>query len=216
MFMITEIEKKELLQQTDVIAERFLNDPKTGTIILKVFSNYLSKTTPTVFYENKINDEMLTNPLEMKSYLSNLMKHMVNIAAEENDYVPEYTTGQLAKFFGVSITSINNWIKDGRFVGIERADKFKQARIPEDTLWISSSGKRIPVSEIIEFYMREQPSTHLTKIEELKLLADEVVFFEKKYGGPYEKTLGCKGEKTEQESRDEQEWAYLLERIDSD
>jgi transposase len=45
-----------------------------------------------------------------------------------------YSTGELAKYYDVSITAINKWINQGRFKNIERAEKNKQLRISENTL----------------------------------------------------------------------------------
>lgn len=66
-----------------------------------------------------------------------------------------YTTGELSKYFGVSITAINKWIDQGSFIGVERLEKNKQIRISENTLWKSRNGNTIPVKQIVETYIEE-------------------------------------------------------------
>lgn len=128
--------------------------------------------------------------------------------------VNNYTTDQIAAFFGVAVATINNWLKDGRIIGATKAGANKAFQIPETAIYRSASSEDIPISEIVKLYEEEKRQTSLRSItptQEQKEIVDAIVFFENKYGGIYEKTLGAKGrEHSTFEKRDEEEWAYLL------
>ena len=113
--MITEYEKTKAIQHTEDLASLLINNPE-GVLYYKVFANFISKINPGE--EFQIKESYLYNTEEMKKSLSEILKYVISKAAEAE---PQkfYTTGELAKFFGVSITSINNWIKENRFIGIE-------------------------------------------------------------------------------------------------
>ncbi|MGB4440443.1 MAG: helix-turn-helix domain-containing protein [Sedimentibacter sp.] len=123
-----------------------------------------------------------------------------------------YTTGQMARIFGVSITTINNWIREGRFKGVASKEKNKQSRISENTLWESSNGEQILIKEIAKMY-KKQNIESISKEEEQKILKGEIEFFENKYNGNYNETLLNKEDKTDEELLDESEWKYLLKRV---
>ncbi|WP_374016556.1 helix-turn-helix domain-containing protein [Paenibacillus thiaminolyticus] len=77
---------------------------------------------------------------------------------QPKSYVPTsfktYTSGELAKYFGVSQTTITNWHKEGRFEGITYHPG-KQLRVPEDTRFRLASGGLIPISEVVEMWHKE-------------------------------------------------------------
>lgn len=127
------------------------------------------------------------------------------------------TIGQLAKYFGVSITTINNWISDGRFLGVERTKTNKQARISANTIWISRTGKQYPVSQIIKDWEEEQEelgTNNLKDNNEALFLINQLSLYETKYGGEFEKTLRLKKEDelTSEESTDASAWKCFIER----
>ncbi|GFN32975.1 helix-turn-helix domain-containing protein [Paenibacillus xylaniclasticus] len=59
-------------------------------------------------------------------------------------------TGEVARFFGVSVATINNWINQGRFIGVEKGERFKQARIPENAIYVAPTGVKSTVAEAAE------------------------------------------------------------------
>lgn len=149
----------------------------------------------------------------MISSMSEMLKYMVMVAANSTSQ-KLYTTGQLSKIFGVSITSINNWISEERFIGIQRFTRNKQVRISENTMWRSPNGEIMAVKEVAEMWNKENQKTIcLSRDEEITILRKEINFFEVKYGGIYENTLKLKEQITESELQDKEEWVYLLKRI---
>jgi hypothetical protein len=208
--MITEYEKVNAIKHTDDLASLLVNNDE-GTLYYKIFANFITKSYPTK--QLRFDESVLTSSVAMKNSLSELLKYMVMVAAEKTSQ-KLYTTGQLSKFFGVSITSINNWINEDRFIGIQRTLRNKQVRIPENATWRSPNGELISVKEIVEMWNKENSKqVGINRNEEMTALQNEINFFEKKYGGPYEKTLKLKEQINESELQDKEEWEYLLKRI---
>ena len=55
----------------------------------------------------------------------------------------------------MSVTSINKWIDEGRFIGVNKSKRNKHNRIPSSVLWRSSSGITIPVNQVVAMYEEE-------------------------------------------------------------
>lgn len=211
--MITEYEKVKALKQSQDLASILVNNDE-GPLYYKIFANFFAKS-----YPNKslsFDESVFRDNTAMISSLTEMLQYMVQVASESTSQ-KLYSTGQLAKYFGVSVTSINNWISKDRFVGIERSTRHKQMRIPENTMWRSSQGELIPVREVVEMWEEEHSlRLNLNRQDELTALEMTIKVMEEKYGGPYEKTLGLKEEMTVQETQDKMEWEYLLKRVADD
>jgi len=182
-----------------------------GKLLFKIIYNYLENTSELRDELKNINESIFLDEEKMQTYSKIMINYMANVAMKPKSNIT-YTTGQLARIFGVSITTINNWIHEGRFKGIVSKEKNKQSRISENTLWESSNGEQILVKEIAKMY-KEQNIENISKEEEQKILKDEIEFFEKKYNGNYNETLLNKEDKTDEELLDESEWKYLLRRV---
>ncbi|MFB5761608.1 hypothetical protein [Paenibacillus medicaginis] len=146
------------------------------------------------------------------------------LSLAEEDISRSYTTGQLSKIFGVSISTINNWIDANRFVGFSRPAKNKQARISESTIWVSPTGERIPVSEVAKLYQTNLQKMQLqqepTKYERVRYLVEMIKFYEERYEGLFEEVVKEKGDPSMTEnfqwSREGKEWRAFLQEIESD
>ena len=182
-----------------------------GKILFKVLSNYLATTTDLKSQLQELDDNIFNNEQELIKYGEVMIKYIASVAMENKELIT-YTTGELSKYFGVSITTINNWIKEERFIGLIQKEKFKQSRINENILWKSSNGELISIKEIVKMY-EEQNIKELSKKEEIEIIMSEIKYFEDKYNGNYENTLKEKADKNYEEQRDESEWRYLLNRI---
>lgn len=207
--MITEYEKTKAIQHTKELASLLINNDE-GILYYKIFANFIAKSNQTKNFN--IEDSTLPKS-EMVNNLSEMLNYMVMVASESPSQ-KLYTTGQLSKFFGVSITSINNWINEDRFIGIQRKLRNKQIRISENAIWRSPSGELISVKEVVEMWNAEHfVRRNTSKNEEIAQLQNEIAFFEKKHGGSYEKTLKLKEALSQSELVDKEEWEYLLKRI---
>lgn len=182
-----------------------------GKLLFKIISNYLENTSELRDELKNINESIFSDEYKMQTYSKIMIEYMADVAMKPKSNIT-YTTGQLARIFGVSITTINNWIREGRFVGVSTKEKNKQSRISENTLWESSNGEQILIKEIANMYKKNNIES-VSKEEEQKILKDEIKFFENKYNGNYNETLLIKKDKTEEELLDESEWKYLLKRV---
>lgn len=144
--------------------------------------------------------------------------------AEEDETAQSFSTGKLAKIFGVSISTINNWIDAKRFIGFSREKRNKQARIKETTVWISPTGEHMTVGEVHKLY--EENQKRLAKKPEdegrvghIRYLVETISFFEKRYNGTFEKVVLEKGDPKMSDdfmwSREGTEWRSLLREINA-
>ncbi len=210
--MITEYEKKRAEEVFDEIACTLV-ETNEASAIYKVLANYIGMTNPSkeICYDEKIFDDQERTKEKLKSMFQLIVK-----VASNNKSGKVYTTGQLSKYFGVSVTSINKWINEGRFIGVDRKAQYKQARISEDAVWRSASGENILVKDIIQEYKAQNEKQKISKEEEKKELLKEITYFEKKYGGKYEDCMKGKANLTYEELQDKQDWEYLQKRIKND
>lgn len=215
-------------QQTfEQIAELLGSDPEKAVVTVKVLFNFIKRTTP-VHIELQNNVQVL---LEQRQYLEadpviyqELRKlwHILLEVAQEEEVGRTYTTGQLAKYFGVSITTINNWISAGRFLGVERPERNKQVRISENTIWMSPTNEAIPIRDIIETYEQNQKNLepkdeYEDNLERIRYIVNTIDFFEKRYGGAFQQIVETKGNPENSEdwiwAREGKEWRFLLKEI---
>ena len=206
--MLDTLEKQELVTHSDDI---FKSDEKALNFF-KLLSNYMEVTTPLKKVLVRFDEKSLLDKSKFKNLTELIVKHMLE-TVEKVDTIT-YTTGELAKYFGVSTSAINNWINEGRFVNYEKPGKNKQARISENTLWKATNGKVISVKEVVEMW--EEQNVTLTKDEELAIIKRELLAFENQYGGSYEETLNLIDNKDERQQRDDAEWRYLLRRVNNE
>lgn len=221
---ITQEERKAF----ENVLEKVKSDPEEAAVVLKVLFNFLKKVTSIQVELQSEAYHLLENHQYFKQnpvILEDLKRcwDIVAEMAQEGDVVRIYTTGQLAKFFGVSITTINKWISAGRFVGVERTERNKQARISELAFWISPTGEKVQVQEIVDRFIQKQSfqSTELDdqqyKVERVKHIASTVSFYENRYGGSYQTVIKQKGDPYLTEDwmwgREGKEWHSLIKEI---
>ncbi|MCM3359535.1 hypothetical protein [Psychrobacillus sp. MER TA 171] len=141
-------------------------------------SSYTENVEKWRFSTYHIDNVIKVDRSELVQTLLNDLEELLTVAAfyiteektqrSESDsivFAPFYTIRQLACYFGVSITTINNWIKEGRFIGVERTEKNGQAQISANTLWRARTGKLYPISLIINDW-----ETGQEKKEEINLI----------------------------------------------
>nr|WP_226036893.1 helix-turn-helix domain-containing protein [Aquibacillus saliphilus] len=219
MIMLTTFEKREFVRRRGDLTQRIFQDESESLLLFKVLVNFLDKTNVNKLNFSELQESILENNEQVQSYLNDILEYMANIASEESDFAPTYTTGQLAKYFGVSITTINNWINEGRFIGVNRDETNKQVRISANTLYKSRNGKQYPVSRYVQTYENEQaePEGNLYDTNESLFIINQLALYEEKYHGEFTKTLGEKSldEMTPEERTDMSTWKYFLRRQES-
>lgn len=146
--IITSIEKELALD----LSKDIFNGPK-GKLLFKLLFNYTINTSQSNMWNGSkfLDDSIINDEKKFTEYKDSLINYIIDIATQSLP-VKEYSTGELSRVFGVTITSINNWINEGRFIGFEKKQKNKKVKIPENILWKSLSGESIPIKEIIKNY----------------------------------------------------------------
>lgn len=207
--MLTTIEKEMAISNS----VEYFTDTK-GRLLFKLMSEYLSNNTELRKIFKSIDDDIFKDYNRFKESAETMIKFLTENADKEAGR--KYTSGQLSNYFGVSITTIHNWIKEGRFKGINKGEANKQIRIFDSTYWESSNGDLLKVKDIVDAWEKSKEESRVSDEEEIKILKAEINAFEKKYGGRYEDTLKLKKNKTYDESKDEDEWVYYLRRLIND
>lgn len=204
MLMSTKQERQLVIEKSEQILERTIKqmDPE----FYRAFSNMLHDYI------------VVTNPCKNMEYRKDL-GDLIRLMAETVNHaqpVKAYTTGELAKVFGVSVQAINKWINEGRFLGYKRQGNNRHNRIPETISFVMRTGEIITVQEVVSMYHQQNHEQEVVKLapdEHRDAVLDEISRFMKKYGGTYEMTLGTKAKRTIQEDRDASIWLALLDEL---
>lgn len=215
MITITQMEKRRAQEESQTIYSLIANQAPE---LFKVLVAYFERTAPSGalerLYQVLRSEADLANP----ELLLFVLTQMSEVAAADMMLTEKlYSTGELAKIFGVSITTIHNWIEAGRFIGVEKRTRNKQVRLSESTLWTSPAGARVSIKEVAHIYATQYSERIHTPMETLQAITSDITFFENKYHGEFRNTLGKKIDSGEglspEESRDAREWLYLLRKV---
>jgi hypothetical protein len=230
MFMLTPLEKEMAIEEvkrlsaqiaaTTQISNKIPKDEQFRlTAFFKAMNNFMELTTPALaqFKNISLNQTNLITPKQLEENLSHMLTHMVTVGSK---VIPtkKYTTGDLSKFMGVSVATINNWMDKDRIQGFEKKGRNKQARIPEHATYLSHSGERLTIREIVQLYEVEQEKSSIqdtVPLQKQKELVDAIDFFEKKYEGSFHDTLGSRAPNNAQEERDAIQWETLIRRANN-
>jgi len=216
MYML-KVKERELAMSAAVDFAKKVPQDDRIPLVVKALTNYIEKSSLGNRALLKEVDGLLARR-DPRSALQRVLEHMVEIGTSNVQAVRKYTTGDVARFFGVSIQTIHNWIAQGRFKGLPQRSHGKQFRIPETSVYASPFGEPISVAEAAEMYAQQQKRLGLDKPmtdeEELAILRKEAAYFEQKYGGSYEETLGSRADLTPEEERDVEEWLSLIRSIE--
>lgn len=131
----------------------------------------------------------------------------------------KYTVTEIAAIFGVSVQTIYDWVKAGRFVGLEKSGSNQHLEIAANTPWKARNGRVYLVSEFVKEWEEEKAKKRgvpVTAENEHEFLAERVSNFENRYGGHFDVTLGRKDleDMTAQEESDASMWKYFLARLE--
>lgn len=204
MHMSSKQERQLVIDKSELILDRTIKetDPEFYRALSNLLHDYFAVTNP-------------RKNVGCQNDLGDLLRLMVEVV--DHAYpVKAYTTGELARVFGVSVQAINKWIDEGRFLGYKREGKNRHNRIPETISFVMRTGEIIPIYEVVAMYdqqNQEHGAIELNADEHRDVILDEITKLMKKYGGTYEMTLGTKAERTIQEDRDASIWLALLDEL---
>lgn len=207
-------EERKLVEEE--IMRDLLDNPQYGLAAYKLIYSLLHKINPADFPELR-DDRSLASGIknEMVELLDSAFQYATN--ADKPSF---YTTGQVSTYFGVSVTTVNNWLREKRisYQGMEQKPSFKQARIPDTAVYRTLNGKQTILREIVQEYETKKASEPVyDEIERIKELVKVIFSFEEKYGGTYQETLMRLGDPESTHdwtwSRDAKEWRFILKEL---
>ncbi|WP_157076378.1 helix-turn-helix domain-containing protein [Alicyclobacillus kakegawensis] len=157
------------------------------------------------------------SPEELRARLHQVVTEVVESAV----IIPRrvFTTGEVARAFGVSIPAVRKWIQTRRISHAYQAGRNKRVVIPEDAVWRTLDGRTLRVGDVVRNAERRRRSENqVTPAEDLVNARQQLMRFEKHYHGKYEQTLGARHEETltPDEQRDAAEWRFLLSVLEED
>ncbi|WP_152396604.1 hypothetical protein [Paenibacillus guangzhouensis] len=215
-----------------LVEEEFIRDirsnPQYGLATFKLLYNLLSRISPAELIEHRF-AHSTTSDVNNHIDQSNLSIEMIQLLdlafqyASELDKPTYYTTGQMSTYFGVSITTINNWLREKRlsYQGMNDKPSYKQARIPDTAIYKAPNGKETILREIVQEYESQKSlAPDYDEVERMKALVKVILAFEEKYGGKYEDVVARLGDPESSHDwkwmRDADEWRYVMKEIAGD
>lgn len=204
MFMSTKEELELIVEKSEQVLERNMKDadPEFYRAFSSMLQDYIRVTNP-----NK--------QVRQQKGLRDLILQIVE-TVDRATPIRTYSTGELARIFGVSVQAVNKWIDEGRFVGYKREGENRHNRVPETLNFTMRTGEVLTVREaasMYEYQLRKQRTKPLSEDQHKDAVLDEIFRLMKKYGGTYEMTLAASTEKTVQEERDAAIWLALLDEL---
>lgn len=154
---------------------------------------------------------------ELRTRLHQIITEAVDSAATVSGKA--FTTGQVARAFGVSITAVRKWIQTGRISRSYQEERNKRVVIPADAVWRTGDGRSLRVGDVVRNAERRRRSeSRVTSAEELANARQQLTRLEQLYHGKYEVVFGARHEETltSDEQRDAAEWRFLLNVLEED
>ncbi|WP_281890116.1 helix-turn-helix domain-containing protein [Paenibacillus sp. YYML68] len=201
--MSTKQERELVVEKTEQVLDRTIRqtDPEFYQALRNMLHDYI----------------VVTNPRKQAPQRNDLQAIIRVMAEALNQAQPvrTYSTGELARLFGVSVQAIHKWIDEGRFLGYTREGKNRHNRIPETIAFAMRTGEFIPLQEVVQMYERQQQEQQIdpSYTDHRDAVLDEISRLMKKHGGTYEMTLSTKPDRTAEEERDASIWLALLDEL---
>jgi transcriptional regulator with XRE-family HTH domain len=198
---------KNWIQQQVQIIKSNQEQAEDFASFLKYFSNLVERVEPRF----TVRVVETATPEHLSVWFEKLCEFMMD-ESEEHYFIKTYKTSELAKFMGVTVATVNNWIKESRLRGIVKENKFAHASIPETAIFLTQSNEPMTIKEIAELYYTEMEK-HTAQTPKEDEMLEVIKYFNQKYNGTYFETLSKKETLSEQEKRDDVEWRYILRKL---
>jgi len=237
-------EKIQLLNQMEVgeWAATSFSDKQFRLILIKTMYNLIQDS---IKPKMEFSDEVLLDDQRFAKYaLEEILLDMMKIATDKHKgkvfkfrpnklskEVKGYSTGQLANYFSVSTTTINNWINEGRFLyecdgqfnTISRKTTNEKLKIHPDTWFDAPSGVRYQVKDVVTAFEEDvmewnKPKQNSFVSEEEQIYSYLNHFKDKYMGQDFQTVFGEKDwdNLTDEEETDAAMWYFFLKRIKRD
>lgn len=190
---------------------------KENLIMFKLISNLVRKTGGSLSEIDEISLLDASVFEHAQQELIDSLASVASIATVEAEPILQYSTGQIARFFGVSQTTISNWIAQDRFEGVVRPDIGKHVEIPSDTIFKYPSGRLVCVKEVVDKYEAKEKRLAANTETESDFIERKIKGYEEKYGAiellreQLEKGVRNAGDG----GLDLDVWEYLMQRRDA-
>jgi len=220
--MIT-YEERRLVE--DGLSREIQNNPEYGAAAYKLIYQLVNRIHRPAPNDNSLSQYMdrisagILVPEELFTAFSQLIRVAFECATE-SDRPLLYTTGQIAEIFGVSTTTVNNWLRNKRIQYPDMVEKpsYKQSRIPDNAIYQSANGQVALIREVAQAYAAQKSAEPLyDEVERMKQLVQTLMTFETQYGGNYKETVSRLGAPESSDDwrwkRDADEWRYVMKEI---
>jgi hypothetical protein len=248
---ISEIEKRLFEEKIHLLNEMDLEkwssicftDKHFRLVLIKAMNNLIKESSPS-FNQTWTESLLLDDQNAAKDAIKKMLLELAQINTGtheiksykqktcESKNFKGYSTGQLATFFSVSTTTINNWINEGRFLRkfedgsmdkVKRNTPNEKLKIHPDFWYDAPSGVRYQVKEAVEAYENDlnewEESKKSSTVSEQEQIQSYLVHFRKKYDGKdFITVFGNRDWNTlkSQEELDAAMWSFFLQRISSE
>lgn len=212
-----------MIMRPTVIERSILNGPAAHELLEKMvdtdmsvvaamIKNLLFTVKGTDKYIRNWNDDAFAGKESLLKLAEELFRHISEESAKESSDVT-YSTTEVAKFAGVSVQTINTWLRENKIIGAPARQGREHVKIPEDAEVIFGNGKRIPVSALKANWDKENEEP---VVDEVTYLEQSIKELEKKYGAAFEEIFGDKTirELTEEDT-DASVWLSYKARLES-
>lgn len=209
-------EARVLLEQRYELSKMVVEGPVRGDLFAFALANFIKKSLPSNHDRvSHLFSRTVRSEQDIEKLLADSLEIIYKLVTEDIEYGKYYSTGALAKLFGVSITTIHNWLNEGRFVGVEKTPG-KQTRFSETVRWRSPNGELYTIREIAEKHRPHEPQKTSYYDEQLEL-TNGILYFEQKYGLSYHDFCHTFDVDSDyQLKRDAEEWLYLINRLEGE
>ncbi len=181
-------------------------------VVAAIVKNLLFTVKGMDKYNQSWNDEAFSDRDSLLKLTEELLHHISEESAKESSDVT-YSTTEVAKFAGVSVQTINTWLREKRIVGAPARQGREHAKIPEEAEIIFGNGKRIPVSILKANWDKENEAP---VVDEVTYLERSIKELENKYGAAFEDIFGDTTIKElTQEDTDASVWLSYKARLES-
>ncbi len=234
-------EKIQLLNHMDVAewAAASFSDKQFRQVLIKTMYNLIQDSAKP---KMELSDDKLLDDQQFAKYaLEEIFLDMMKAATVKpkgkvfkfkpnnlSKEVKGYSTGQLANYFSVSTTTINNWINEGRFllendgqyITVSRKSTNEKLKIHPDTWFDAPSGVRYQVKDVVKAF--EEDATEWRDSKQIYMVSEEeqiytyLNHFKDKYTGQdFQNVFGEKDwdNMTAEEETDAAMWSFFLQWI---
>lgn len=211
-------EKLEVTERVDDFARIMFSSEKLreNVIVFKMISSLVRKAGADF---EEVNEMRLMDKSTFQLLQNQLVQSLATIATTETlkpELLETYSTGQIAKYFGVSQTTISKWIAQGRFEGVSRDEPGRHVEITSDTYFNYPSKKRVQVRDVVVRYKERERQFENNTESEMDFVIRNIGVYEDKYGSldVLREKIQSGALKSAEASMDLDVWAYFLQRRD--